>query len=79
VLVPRLAGESALPGIRGVSDGAASGVEIRSQGVTRTWWFERGAQGVHLESDGRRVTIGAEPAPAAPGVWERLKAWWQTR
>lgn len=81
VLVPRLAGESTLPDIRGIADGAASGVQVRSNGVTRTWWFERGTQRVRLESEGRRVVIGAEPgpAPAAPGVWERLRAWWQTR
>ncbi len=79
VLIPRLTGDSTLPDIRGVSNGAASGVEIRSNGGTRTWWFERGTQDVHLESDGRRVTMGAEPerAPAAPGLLERLRTWWQ--
>ncbi len=81
VLIPRLAGNATLPAIRGVADGAASGVEIRDGGFTRTWWFDRGTQAVHLESAGRRMAIGADPksAPSAPGAWERFRAWWRTQ
>lgn len=79
VLVPRLADDPVLPAIRALSDDSASGVEIRSGGLTRTWWFERDTQGVRLESAGRRGVIDADPLPAspAPGAWERFRAWWR--
>lgn len=81
VLIPRLAGEFTLPDIRRVSESSASGVEIQLGGVTRTWWFDHGTQGVHLESGGQRIAIGTEPAPepGAPRIWERLKTWWPRR
>ena len=79
VLIPRLAGDDAIPEIRRLTDGQAYGVEIRSGGITRSWWFRTGEQGVYLETGGQRIPIGGDPedAPAAPTRWERLKAWWQ--
>jgi hypothetical protein len=80
VLIPRLAGDDAIPEIRRLTDGRAYGVEIRTGGITRSWWFRTGEQGVQLETRGQRIPIGGDPAAAsraAPTQWERLKAWWQ--
>lgn len=81
VLIPRLAGDDAMPAIRRLIAGPAYGVEIRSGGITRSWWFRTGEQGVTLETGGQRIPIGGDPeaAPAAPSRWELFKAWWQRR
>ncbi len=80
VLIPRLAGDDSLPKVRRLGSGAAYGVEIRSGGLTRVWWFRTGEQGVVLQAGGERVAIGNDRAAASaatPGRWDRFKAWWR--
>ena len=79
VLIPRLAGDGAVPRIRRLAEGAAYGVEIVAAGSTRRWWFRPGMQGVNLDADGlnTRIETADDASAAAPSWWRRFRTWWQ--
>jgi len=79
VLIPRTGSDNAIPEVRRLDGNGIYGVEVRSRGHARRWWFTADQQGVRLEADGHDVRIDAEgPAPLQDKSWRsRLRAWWE--